>query len=137
MIVRPATEADLETLARLHNLAFTPGWDAEEIADLGSGPGGFALIAEDPEPCGMIYTSAVDPAVRQRGVGRALVEAAMTRARRDGAEKVFLEVSVENIGALALYGSTGFSRVGLRRGYYTTGHETPIDAVIMRRDLNT
>ena len=39
MIVRPATEADLETLAQLHNLAFTPGWDAEEIADLGSGPG--------------------------------------------------------------------------------------------------
>jgi len=46
-------------------------------------------------------------------------------------------VSVENIGALALYGATGFVRVGLRRGYYTTGHETPIDAVIMRRDLNT
>ena len=148
MIVRPATEADLETLAQLHNLAFTPGWDAEEIADLGSGPGGFALIAEDPDPSGMIlwrtavgeaeiYTIAVDPAVRQRGVGRALVEAAMTQARRDGADKVFLEVSVENIGALALYGSTGFSRVGLRRGYYTTGHETPIDAVIMRRDLNT
>jgi len=42
MIIRPAVEADLETLAHLHSLAFSPGWDAEEIADLGSGPGGLA-----------------------------------------------------------------------------------------------
>ncbi len=148
MIVRSATEADLDILAHLHALAFSPGWGAEEIADLGSGPGAFALIAEDSVPCGMIlcrtavgeveiYTIAVDPAARQRGVGRALVEAAMTQARHDGAGEAFLEVSVENPAALALYGATGFARVGLRRGYYTSGHETPIDAVIMRRDLNT
>jgi len=148
VIVRSATEADLETLARLHALAFTPSWDAEEIADLGSGPGGFALIAQDPDPCGMIlcrtavgeaeiYTIAVDPVARQRGVGRVLVEAAMVQAARDGAREMFLEVSVENVAALALYAATGFERVGLRRGYYTVGYETPVDAVIMRRDLNT
>lgn len=148
MIIRPATEADLETLAWLHSLAFTPSWDAEEIADLGSGPGGFALIAEDPKPCGMviwrtavgeaeIYTIAVDPSARQRGIGRALVETTMTLARQEGAREIFLEVSVENQAALALYAATGFERVGLRRGYYTVGYETPVDAVIMRRDLNT
>lgn len=148
MIIRPASEADLEILARLHALAFTPGWDAEDIADLGSGPGGFALIAENPEPCGMIlcrtaageaeiYTIAVDPAARRAGVGRALVAAAMNQAVREGAGEMFLEVSVENAPALALYAATGFERVGLRRGYYTEGHETPVDAVIMRRDLNS
>ena len=106
------------------------------------------MIAEDPEPCGMIlwrtavgeaeiYTIAVDPKARKRGVGRALVEAAMAQASLDGASQVFLEVSVENLAALNLYAATGFQRVGLRRGYYTVGHETPIDAVIMRRDLNS
>ena len=148
MIVRLATEADLGVLERLHALAFSPSWDAEEIADLGSGPGGFALIVEDPHPCGMIlcrtavgeaeiYTLAVDPAARLRGVGRALVLAAMDEALREGAREMFLEVSIENTAALALYVRTGFERVGLRRGYYTVGHETPVDAVIMRRDLNT
>jgi len=84
-----------------------------------------------------IYTIVVHPEQRQMGVGRALVEAALEQARRDGALAIFLEVSVENTAALALYAAAGFAQVGLRRGYYTHGHETPIDAVIMRRDLNS
>ena len=48
MSTRRATEADLETLARIHRQAFSPGWSGEEIAELGSGAGVFALLIEDP-----------------------------------------------------------------------------------------
>ena len=148
MNLRAATGDDLDVLAALHALAFEPGWDAEEIADLGSGPGAFALIAEDEAPLGMILcralageaeilTLAVDPAARRRGVGRALVEAAAVLARGAGAQEMFLEVATDNPAALGLYAGTGFATVGQRRGYYSRPNGERVDAVVMRRDLNT
>ena len=148
MNLRPATGDDLDLLADLHALAFRPGWDAEEIADLGSGPGAFALIVEDAAPLGMILcravageaeilTLAVDPAHRRRGAARALVEAAALMARQAGAEEMFLEVATDNAAALGLYEKASFVRAGLRRGYYERPGNTPVDAVVMRRDLNS
>jgi ribosomal-protein-alanine N-acetyltransferase len=148
MILRAATGDDLDLLAELHALAFQPGWDAEEIADVGSGPGAFALVAEDEAPLGMILcralageaeilTLAVDPAARRRGVARALVEAAAVMAREAGAEEMFLEVATDNPAALGLYAGTGFAEVGQRRGYYARPDGARIDAVVMRRDLNS
>ena len=47
-----------------------------------------------------------------------------------------LEVADDNAGAIALYSGAGFGRVGARRGYYP--RETgAVDALVMRRDLNT
>ncbi|HEX5378086.1 MAG TPA: GNAT family N-acetyltransferase [Phenylobacterium sp.] len=148
MNLRPATEDDLDALAALHALAFQPGWDAEAIADLGSGPGVFGLMVEAPGPIGMILcraiageseilTLAVDPAARRRGVGAALVRAAADMARSLGAQEMFLEVATDNAAALALYEAAGFARAGLRRGYYDRGADAAADAVVMRRDLNS
>lgn len=148
MNLRPAEEADLEALAAVHGLAFQPGWSAEEIADLGSGPGVFGLIIEDEGPIGMILcravageaeilTLAVDPARRRRGAGRALVEAAAGMAATLGAEEMFLEVAVDNPAALALYEAAGFARVGRRPGYYARTDGADVDAVVMRRELNS
>ena len=36
MILRPPAEADLEALSAVHRRAFTPGWSADEIAELTS-----------------------------------------------------------------------------------------------------
>lgn len=148
MNLRPAEEADLEALAAVHGLAFQPGWSAEEIADLGSGPGVFGLIIEDEGPIGMILcravageaeilTLAVDPTRRRRGAGRALVEAAAGMAATLGAEEMFLEVAVDNPAALALYEAAGFARVGRRPGYYARTDGADVDAVVMRRELNS
>jgi len=146
--LRPAEEGDLDALAAVHGLAFQPGWSAEEIADLGSGPGVFGLIVEDPGPIGMILcravageaeilTLAVDPAGRRQGVGRALVEAAAGLAAAQGAEEMFLEVAVDNAAALALYEAAGFTRAGRRPGYYARTDGPAVDAVVMRRELNS
>jgi ribosomal-protein-alanine N-acetyltransferase len=48
---------------------------------------------------------------------------------------MFLEVAVDNVAALALYRSRGFEAVGRRPGYYSRP-DGPIDAMIMRVDLN-
>lgn len=148
MNLRPAVEADLEALAQVHGAAFEPGWDAEQIADIGSGPGAYALIVETDRPIGMILcravageaeilTLAVEPAARRGGVGAALVEAAAGLARTAGADAMFLEVGLDNPGAIALYERAGFVRAGRRKGYYERAGGVRVDALVMRRDLNT
>ncbi len=141
MSLRAAPPEDAAVLAGLHAAAFDAPWRAGEIAALMATPGVFALtidgqgfilcraIAGEAE----ILTLAVDPARQRAGVGRRLVEAAAGLAVRGGAESLFLEVADDNHAALALYASTGFERVGLRRAYYASG----ADAVVMRRALNT
>jgi ribosomal protein S18 acetylase RimI-like enzyme len=51
---------------------------------------------------------AVDPALRRRGHGRALVEHGVARARRVGASRVWTQVSPEAPGTAALFRRLGF-----------------------------
>ena len=50
----------------------------------------------------------VTPAARRRGVGRALVDLALERARAHGCRRVELDVTEDNEAALALYRGAGF-----------------------------
>jgi ribosomal-protein-alanine N-acetyltransferase len=134
-------------LSRTHAFGFDTPWSVGDIEALFAGVGLFAFLAEDDgRSVGMlllrvimedaeILTIAVDPAVRGRGVGRALVRAALDRAPAAGATAVFLEVAVDNTPALALYERAGFRRAGLRTGYYDRGVAGPVDAFAMRLDL--
>jgi len=54
-------------------------------------------------------------AVRGRGVGRRLAEAAIAAARERGAERIELEVFASNTRAIALYEKLGFEREGVKR----------------------
>ena len=69
---------------------------------------------------------------RRHGFGKPLLRSFIETATAAGATVVFLEVSVKNKSALALYLSLGFKEVGLRRHYYSDG----TDALLMRRQLN-
>ena len=79
---------------------------------------------------GEILTLAVAPAVRGKGLGRALLQAAITHARALGAQTMFLEVGVDNPAALALYTALGFAKVGNRKAYYNGR-----DALVLRLPL--
>lgn len=74
-----------------------------------------------------VHTIGVDPAYQGRGIGRRLLEELLAFA--DGGV-VYLEVRTDNEAALALYRSTGFEQVGLRRRYYRV---SGADAYTMRR----
>jgi ribosomal-protein-alanine N-acetyltransferase len=143
--VEPAG-ADLERLAVLHAEAFAAPWTAADFAGLLGTPGTTALAAGDLDGFVLlrvaadeaeILTIAVRPAARRRGVGRALVAAAVDAAVRQAALGLWLEVAADNEAALALYAAAGFEVAGRRRAYYKRADGTRMDAVMMRRTLNT
>lgn len=67
---------------------------------------------------------------RRRGVGRALLEQAVTWARAAGVRKLELHVFPWNEPAIALYESFGFLREGVRRGHFLRDGED-VDAILM------
>jgi ribosomal-protein-alanine N-acetyltransferase len=76
-----------------------------------------------------ILNLAVRPDRRNGGIGRALVDLVVQEAHARGASVITLEVRRENLAAIALYASFGFTERGVRRNYYGRGH----DAIIMSR----
>jgi len=150
MILEPVGADGAEALAALHATSFTLPWSAADLADLLGSPGGFGLLFKDGDGAAAglilaraiageaeILTLAVAPANRRAGLARALVEAAAGVAAKLGAESLFLEVAADNAAAIGLYRGAGFTEVGRRRGYYPRGASTAVDALIMRRDLNS
>ncbi len=71
---------------------------------------------------------AVRSDLRGRGLGVALLSAAMAAALERGADRMTLEVRPSNRVALDLYARAGFQTVSVRRGYYT---ETGEDALVL------
>jgi [ribosomal protein S18]-alanine N-acetyltransferase len=69
---------------------------------------------------------------RRRGVGRALMDVAVSEALRQGARTAFLEVRAGNVAAQSLYRRYGFAVVGRRRLYY---RDPPEDALLMKAVL--
>jgi ribosomal protein S18 acetylase RimI-like enzyme len=51
---------------------------------------------------------------RRQGIGRRMLDACLSLARNAGIEKVELEVFSDNVAALRLYDSFGFSEEGLK-----------------------
>jgi ribosomal protein S18 acetylase RimI-like enzyme len=77
---------------------------------------------------------AVDPERQGRGVGRALVEAAIAEARRRGARRLTLRVLGPNQTARRLYDACGFVVEGILRGEFHLDGED-VDDVLMARAL--
>jgi RimJ/RimL family protein N-acetyltransferase len=67
---------------------------------------------------------------RRRGIGRALLDTAVSWAKANGVRKLELHVFPWNEPALKLYEAFGFEREGYRRGHYRRAGED-VDAVLM------
>jgi ribosomal protein S18 acetylase RimI-like enzyme len=134
--VRRATASDTDAVGRLlhdFNTEFedhTPGPHAlaerarELLADgeitvllAGDGPDGLAVLRFRPG----LWSRALEcylaelyvvPDRRGRGLGRALMEAAIELARQEGADYMELGTSEDDVAARALYESLGFSNRG-------------------------
>jgi ribosomal protein S18 acetylase RimI-like enzyme len=68
---------------------------------------------------------------RGRGVGSALVAAAIEKARYDGLHKLSLEVFPHNEAAIALYRKFGFVEEGRRVQHYRRASGELWDAIVM------
>ena len=81
---------------------------------VGGGPEGFAQLRFRPSlitgaPDAYLEELYVAPALRGKGLGRALLEAAMEEARRRGAARIDLGTSEDDTAARGLYESAGFT----------------------------
>jgi [ribosomal protein S18]-alanine N-acetyltransferase len=81
-----------------------------------------------------ILNICVAEAMRERGVGRQMMNLLLERSRQAGMAEVFLEVRPSNTHAIALYQSLGFCEVGRRKAYYQAveGRE---DALVLKLSL--
>lgn len=73
--------------------------------------------------------------LRNRGIGRRVLDYMLERARAAGMLEAYLEVRPSNLAAIRLYQAAGFEQVGVRRGYYQAagGRE---DAAVLKLELN-
>ena len=143
-----AREEDVSTIAAIERRVFSDPWSERSFRDVLAHPAMyFACAREDQEDGyararvqgyvvawfaggqGEIANIAVDESARGRGVGSALLDAALDEARGHGTEEVFLEVRSSNLRARELYESRGFVEVGRRQRYYRRPVE---DAIILR-----
>ncbi len=140
-MIRTLSLQDLHALVTLEDEVFTSGpWTASQLASqigdkasvlLGHWSGddltayvALRVVSDEAE----LLRIGVLPAARRSGVARALLRDGVSACSGRGARRLFLEVSEHNGAALALYGATGWSKVGRRRGYYGPGD----DAILLR-----
>lgn len=76
----------------------------------------------------------VDADYRRRGIGRALLDAAVDWAREAEVRKLELHVFPWNESAIALYEDFGFVREGYRKNHYYRGEEY-VDAILMAYEV--
>jgi ribosomal-protein-alanine N-acetyltransferase len=147
ILIVPASAPHANVISALHGSCFDDPWSPFTVRQVLGMPGAFGLLAV-PEGYSVTETDlagfvlvrlaaggcevlslAVGEAWRGRGVGRALLDAAIDRARATGATVVFLEVAEDNPAAQRLYRKLGFSAVGRRDDYYKRRHGPAVAAL--------
>jgi ribosomal-protein-alanine N-acetyltransferase len=93
-------------------------WARPRVARNAEGRATGMLLAWNVADEVQILDVAVHPALRRRGIGRALMSDALDAARARAAVRLFLEVRRSNAAAIALYRSFGFYALGVRKRYY-------------------
>ena len=104
------------------------------IVECGGDIAGYTVVAIAADEAHLLNLSVAAPWQR-RGIGREAVNFVARLARDYGAGKILLEVRPSNIAALALYSSTGFSEIAVRRDYYPAGAGRE-DAVVLQLVLD-
>lgn len=140
LLIRPMEELDLSQAAAIEKEAITPPWSEQAFREsLGLEHTILLAAIEDGQVAGycVCYQSfeegeitnvAVKKELRGQGIAGKLLEKLCSYGKERGLERYILEVRAGNEPAIHLYERSGFTRVGIRKGFY----EQPVeDAVIM------
>jgi len=147
-VLMPASRTHVAEVAAIESACFSDPWSEASFRQAVDNPGVFFRVATDGAAGpvvgyvvawfaageGEIANVAVAPAVRGRGIGGLLLDAAIAAASEHGAEALYLDVRESNARARALYGSRGFVEVGRRRRYYRRPSE---DAIVLRLGIGS
>jgi ribosomal-protein-alanine acetyltransferase len=134
--LRPATRDDLDAVVEIEKRAFdhdiisrrslrrflTASSAVAIVAEHQGKVAGYAVLLFRPlSAAARLYSIAVDPDVRGRGIGPALIAAAEEAALERDCVWVRLEVHEKNAPAIARYRKAGFRQHGERPSYYEDG----------------
>lgn len=134
LTVRQATRADLLAVYRLEQQVFDEPWSYSAFEGFLGEPA--FLIAERNDIVGYVVADwtanfgngfghikdlAVDPAARQNGIGRYLLQQAVSRLVIEGVNRIKLEVREGNRVARQLYVDEGFEPMRRVPRYYNDG----------------
>lgn len=125
---RIGTEPPVDVDARSEKFAQTA--EASVVAEAGGRIVGHAHVERDPFGAGE-FGIVIDAGWRGRGVGSALMQAAIEWARAEGLHKLCLEVFPTNTPAIALYRKYGFVEEGRRVKQYRRASGELWDSLMM------
>lgn len=146
MELRKLSDADIEEVMQLEKALFEKeAWSKKTMLSEFSAPHSHYLGLFDSALIGYaglrllpadysadITTIGVDPQHQGLGLGRTLVDALVSHAKSQGAEKIFLEVKKSNDKAIGLYKRFGFEQIDIRKNYYQPSGE---DAIVMQLEI--
>ncbi len=140
MELNKLTHEDIPALVLLEQRCFTCPWSEQSFMGALNSPFtvGFGLFEEGKLMGyaflfslfeeGEVMNIAVLPEGRGRGLSKLLMDALLDEARARQVEILRLEVRFSNAPARALYEKYGFTKTGVRKGYYSMPKE---DAMLM------
>ena len=144
--VRPLTPEDITSIINLEKLSLPHPWCEEDIASLVSSDNKIALgaVAEDGNLASYVGMSYVidegeignvctHPDYRQMGAAMAVLESLKAECVARSIDKIFLEVSEHNAGAIRLYEKMGYKMYSKRADYYGKGDS----ALMYMLEVNT
>ena len=144
MKIRPWKYEDILRIAELEKECFPKEpWSFQMLASSFGNEAFSGVVAEDEgEVIGYGgYTAAADTAdvdniavvenYRRSGVAKSIVDELCKKAKKQGVEKLFLEVRVSNYAAMSLYLKCGFKGIYARSRYYPDGE----DCLVMVKEL--
>ena len=143
---RPANAFDLAVFVSLDKELFPYSpWSASQYKEEFSAPTRHFVVALDETESIIGYagvfapgdaeadvlTVGVIPSQRGKGIARQLMAQITDWARQQGSTAMMLEVKVDNLEAIGLYDSLGYSKLNIRKDYFGAG----LDALVMRLEL--
>ena len=142
MILREMLIDDLEQVMEIERELFHVPWTREGFFTFLTREDAMFLVVEEKGQilgyCGLLMVldegDITNVAVRRdrqkEGIGNFLMESLIRLAAERGVTTIHLEVRVGNDRAIRLYERNGFTRDGIRKGYYSDPTE---DALLMTR----
>ncbi|MEY2951431.1 MAG: hypothetical protein RL622_508 [Actinomycetota bacterium] len=144
---REANAFDLPVFVSLDKELFPYSpWSASQYKEEFSSPTRYFVVAIDEQQSIVGYagvfapgaavadilTVGVVPEHRGKGIAKALMAQITDWAKSQGTTAMMLEVKVDNVEAIGLYQSLGYSQLNVRKNYFGPG----LDAQVMRLELS-
>jgi ribosomal-protein-alanine N-acetyltransferase len=144
---QPMAQSDIDQVVALESNVYAHPWSRGNFQDaLESAHPAWVLRGQDQQLLAYfllmtmldevhLLNLAVCADQQGRGLGRLMLERALSCARALGMESMLLEVRTSNARAIDLYLRQGFLQIGLRKAYYPQDGQQREDAIVMRLAL--